>query len=378
MRQRTLGDAFGFERSSTALVSCRDAIGGLEHLHREADLAERGLHLELGAYRCHVFLDWRVIADDGGRPWRELCGELAGRGVPSLADAVRELELRPIHGALGALLDFAQELPLAAPDAPTSAVLERALERGGALIEAVRVEAERSGVAAGMAEFGRALGGDRNEPLQRFRRRLLATIRLAQHRARDGWPIESGAALPGAGDPPDARPWVGAVAFAALECLGRAADPGVPDRAATRLFDHLGLREPLAAGFAAAGASPEERWRRAAWVRAAFAHARPTSPDGRGAPASELAGWLDDPDVAWALGVHEHAGVRYVVKEHFEQFEAWMALRGLLEASASPDLDVAAVERIAATWIERFSAAERAGYRVDRLIAPQPAGTARR
>ena len=65
------------------LLACRDAFTGLEYLHRAGDVLEKGLRIELGAYKCSVFLDWRDVRDDDVRPWSALCAKLAGRGFPA-------------------------------------------------------------------------------------------------------------------------------------------------------------------------------------------------------------------------------------------------------------------------------------------------------
>jgi glycosidase len=136
LRQRTLGEAFGLSSAFPDLVAFRDARSGLEHLHRAADLADKGLRLELDAYRCHVFLDWKEWADDGRRPWRALCDELGGRGVASLERALRALELRPVHQALGALLELGRD-----PGSPASTLFrtwpEQAVDRLEGLSHAV-------------------------------------------------------------------------------------------------------------------------------------------------------------------------------------------------------------------------------------------------
>ena len=69
-----------------------------------SELAERGLTLDLHAYQCHVFLDWRELCATPKQPWDRLCDQLNGRGVPNLDDALVNLELRPVHDALRAQL----------------------------------------------------------------------------------------------------------------------------------------------------------------------------------------------------------------------------------------------------------------------------------
>jgi hypothetical protein len=65
-----------------------------------AIFAERGLTVDLHAYQCHVFLDWRELRSTAEKPWDRLCDQLNGRGVPNLDDALVNLELRPVHDAL--------------------------------------------------------------------------------------------------------------------------------------------------------------------------------------------------------------------------------------------------------------------------------------
>src|SRR6266481_6437273 len=117
VRQRTLGESFSLSQEHSMLVAFRDALSGLEFLHRAEDIATQGLRVELGAYKSHVFLDWRDIRDDGTRPWNALCDMLAGRGVASLEDSLCDLELLPVHDSFRALLgaelmkDLADLLP---------------------------------------------------------------------------------------------------------------------------------------------------------------------------------------------------------------------------------------------------------------------------
>ena len=58
-------------------VIFRDLVTGLEYIRSIAELEERGLYVELGAYQRHVFLDFRVVGDE----WREIYLALNGEGV---------------------------------------------------------------------------------------------------------------------------------------------------------------------------------------------------------------------------------------------------------------------------------------------------------
>jgi hypothetical protein len=113
----------------------------------------------------------------------------------------------------------------------------------------------------------------------------------------------------------------------------------------------------------------EDRWRLAAMLRAAFAHA--AWAPGFAVMPGQAAGtmsWIHDPDVAWLVGVHEHEGVRYLVKEPFERLMWWMSLRTLLEIASAPQPDPKKVRALEQELTSRIEAARQAGYRLEQML----------
>ena len=41
------------------------------------------MYIELGAYQCHAFMDWRFVGDS---EWKTICDALNGAGVQSMQD----------------------------------------------------------------------------------------------------------------------------------------------------------------------------------------------------------------------------------------------------------------------------------------------------
>ncbi len=387
VRQRTLSDSFGVHGSDTLFMAARDAVSGLEYLYNGRDLAEKGLHFHLHAYQCHVFLDWRELHDDAAHPWSKLCYELAGKGVSSLDDALRGLQLKPLHDAMRDLLAPAlieqfvpapsvtkkskrEERPRDGSKATQelTAKLKVLLERSHNLAETDRERAASSGRISWNGPIDQAITG--------FERRITTALQLPElekHFSTE-WPDEAHHVLPSksADHRHSARILAGIVAWAAMVAVGEYADPSDPDCAAARILDQQRLREPIAESLANLGMEGDERWRAAARIRALLAH-KPWAPgDDTKKPRAPFS-WLQDPDVAWLIGVHSYQEVRYFGKEPYEQLLWWMALPALLRIAAAAKVDASAVEVLEEQIQARTKAAADAEYQVDGLFAaPQP------
>ena len=427
VRQKSLGESFGLSRDHNAFVAFRDALTGLEFLHSSRDLAEKGIRLELGAYKTHVFLDWRDIHDTQ-RPWGELCDLLHGTGVSSLEDALRALELQPLHESVRALLDPAlvksvaeyadggaheTDAPVAtagkaqkksaskkqtsasttAPKSPAKRVpanksaatkptvvshaelVDEICTRGRSLLE----QAHRYASSPGARVSGVKPAGEWKGTLElataHLRSRVEAALRLSDLEKLFAAPLTKQAreALPSPENAGSAnRPlWATVLAWCAIDALGEFIDPANSCQSASEAFDSMRLREPFASMFAEAGAPGEEKWYAAARLRAAFAHATwaPGAAEAPSVRASGLLSWLHDPDVAWVMGVHEYEGVRYFNQESFERLMWWMSLPALIRIAEQGQVDPERVKAIERAVNERTRAAAESGYRVESLIS---------
>jgi hypothetical protein len=381
-------------------VAFRDAASGQEFLHRQRDVAERGLHLTLDAYKTHVFLEWRDIRDDGTRPWGLLCDSLGGRGVSSLEDALRALELKPVHDAVFALLDsrlMQSVAECALPSATgrpegvagevTSLKVAVTPPSGNGhreqtftalrhlfnvvLAESKRFASTRDGEAAGLKP-AREWSPGRQDPAEFFLARVKASLRLPAVLSGFSQALlaQASVVFPTAGTAIEKTLplWSAVVAWAALESIGLAQDAASPCECAVAVFDVLRLREAIAEAMAKLGMHGEDRWRSVARIRASFAHASwCPAPDAISRRAPVLS-WEHDPDVAWILGVHEHEGARYFNKESFEQLVWWSALPALLELAENAVGPAMTSSKLADAILARFKAAEEGGYRVESLL----------
>jgi glycosidase len=396
LRQQRLREGLGLSDNSSAILAWRDSLTGLQYLRRASDLVERGLTLELHAYQCYVFMDWRELTSTAEQPWDRLCDQLKGRGVASLEDALVNLELQPVHDALRALLDsgivrlFAD---LAEHPRSLDVGVNKQIEAGRTeFFESAWARCESFLRVSQQACRSRAGGVQPANPsLLRaaYRARLRAAMRVPAIEALfpAPWTVAARRMLPSPSPQLTATAmWGPVLGWCALELLAESIDAENPERVALDLFDRLRLREPFAQALTALGFEGEEGWRAAARVKVGL-----LSWAGAGKPeeASEAiepaavrgervalspALWLD-PDVRWLTGVHEAEGHDYLVRERYEELLWWLQLPSLLRlagetAPSQAAANRAAVRTMSKTIDEALAAAEAAGYRVDLLRNP--------
>ncbi len=280
LRQRSLWEGLGLNDAGS-ILSFRDSLTGLEYLRRAREIGDRGLRLELHAYQSHVLLDWRELYASASQPWDRLCDQLGGRGVPSLDDALVNLELRPVHDALRAALDPHLVHMLAELAEPAQIAGAPARKSSG---KSQSVFFERAWSAAAqllttaLPALARRSGGDRaiNVTLVAslapvFRKLVRGATLLHSMEALFPvkWPASARRMLPNANPQgPSTALWGPVLAWILLQVTAEAIDATRPEQSAVDVFDRLRLREPLAQAFHALGLEGEEGWRAAARIKA--------------------------------------------------------------------------------------------------------------
>jgi len=400
LRQQRLREGLGLSNNFSTIVAWRDSLTGLQYLRRASDFAERGLTLELHAYHCHVFLDWRELYSTADKPWDRLCDHLNGRGVANLDDALVSLELQPVHDALRVQLDsgivrlFAD---LAEHPRTLDTGVKKQIEPERAeFFEAAWTRCEnflRVAQKAYLVRAGKEAGGlqPANPSLLRaaYRARLRAAMRVPAIEALfpAPWTTAARCVLPSPSPQLTATAmWGPVLGWCVLELLAESIDTENPERIALDLFDRLRLREPFAQAFHALGFEGEEGWRVAARVKIGLltwagvgkpekgkAAAKPEAETAEGIALSPDL-WLD-PDVLWLTGVHEAEGREYILRERYEELLWWLLMPSLLRiadetAPSRVAANRAAVRAMSSAIDKALETAEAADYRVDLLRSP--------
>ena len=103
--QKDLGEGLGLHKDQDYFCIFRDNVAGLEYIRSSRELYEKGLYVELDAYKYHVFIDFREVRDDSSRHYSHIAADLDGRGVPSIEEVLKEMLLQPLQNAFQQLVN---------------------------------------------------------------------------------------------------------------------------------------------------------------------------------------------------------------------------------------------------------------------------------
>jgi glycosidase len=105
LTQKTLGEGLGLNPEGSHFCVLWDHISGLEYIRNSKDLCDRGLYVELDAFKYQVFIDVREVQDNPWHQYLRLEAYLNGRGTPDLAETWKEILLQPLHHAFKELFN---------------------------------------------------------------------------------------------------------------------------------------------------------------------------------------------------------------------------------------------------------------------------------
>lgn len=101
-RTVSLAEGLHLAKGSTGFVIFRDHVSGLEYIRSLEAIWTQGLYVELDAYKYMVLWEFREVLEEDG-VYSRLHETLAGKGVPSIEEALREMFLKDLHAALIAI-----------------------------------------------------------------------------------------------------------------------------------------------------------------------------------------------------------------------------------------------------------------------------------
>ncbi len=83
----------------------RDFKSGLEYIRKNNEIHDKGLYVELSAYKVFVFMDFRVVNDNQFFHFAQLHEYLNGRGVPNIEETLQEVIYQPLHDSFKEIIN---------------------------------------------------------------------------------------------------------------------------------------------------------------------------------------------------------------------------------------------------------------------------------
>ncbi|WP_062327005.1 alpha-amylase family glycosyl hydrolase [Treponema endosymbiont of Eucomonympha sp.] len=102
LHTKTLGEALGISDNMREFYVFREMRSGLWYTRSSVDILRNGLFVALNGFECQVLVDIRRETDDETGKWALLNHTLAGKGVPDISVALREIFLKDLYTTFGA------------------------------------------------------------------------------------------------------------------------------------------------------------------------------------------------------------------------------------------------------------------------------------
>jgi glycosidase len=336
LKQSTLGEALGLPAHDDLWWVFRDNTSGLEYLRSSSELCERGLFVQLAAYGCHVFWDWREVHDSAGN-YRQLADKLEGRGVPSVEKALREQVLEPVHVAFRQVADATLWTQLVEWSARSGRKPARTPfdEMEKRLVVFGKAASEFYGLVSAPAEFGSAARSALERALKPPK---LGRSKAARAQAEKlTTPFARGVLLV----------WSLSTSLGQLQ-QDSDTDASRADVARQRFDDWL-LESPCLQALGEFGLCEDEANRAVALARVLTAHAAQQD------TFDWIAGLLSDAPAQALLGLNRHNGVTWFVQEGMNEVLDWLQFAAHFENIDVPLVQIRALIPLS-------------GYRVVKLL----------
>ncbi|MDR3572476.1 MAG: alpha-amylase family glycosyl hydrolase [Anaerolineaceae bacterium] len=368
--QRTLGEGLNIQPATDSFVIFRDHTSGLEFIRPSVEISEKGLFVELEAYKFNVFLDFRQITDDVYQSYRNLCDRLNGRGVPNIQDALRELLLQPVQNPFREISNpgyfkylLSQRLDGKITSVPEP-LLTEASQKMESLLQGIQA---LTGLSENQSEVLDHLSGSLTTALSLNKLETLSMLPSGK---------KSKAALDylKTGLKNNDRHWLMLFAWLFVHDLGRLASDTGYDYQSQSWMDEWQFSKIMAGAFQSINATDEPAaWWMVGSIRMLVGQQNWAMSCAGKSDKEILESWLSEEEVQRFLNVNRYKDILWFNKESFEEFLWWMDLLVLFKVNEDASLtDTQKVEQILGTHevVQRLiKAASVSEFQLDKLLA---------
>ena len=384
--QTSLGEGLGLRGDGDHFYIFRDAVTGLEYIRSGRSLYDDGLYVELDAYKCHVFVDWREVQDNEWHQYAHLADYLGGRGVPSIEEALREVFLQPVHYPFKELVNgdhfrWLMDNRISDPDIPDVAhpdIPDAAQEMAplldkveGKVLHLLREMKQFTGSAQDQASGAEAVA-------EEVRRKLEASLQLPVLEIRFPMPksrkYEAAAEIVHSNLDADPAAWGTLFGWIFTHALGKIISKEDYAAQSRTWMDEWLLGKIVAGALQDLDLDEAVAWWAVGTDKILINHQGwfelAASPEDRAYQV--LVSWLRDSEVQQFLRVNRYGGVLWFNGEAFDQLLAWMLTVATVSINADAERSP---EEIAQDVVDCYEvigklkrAAESSGFQVVKLM----------
>jgi hypothetical protein len=370
LMQTDLAAGLGLHRAPDHFCIFRDHVTGLEYIRNNQELSEKGLHVELAAYKYHVFLDFRQVRDNEWHQYAHLSAYLDGRGVPRIDEALKEIFLGPVHQPFKELVSaptFRQLLasrvhdPTKQPDLAVLGAVERKV------VPLLRAMKQLGGGA-----------GDEAAIARQVRQRLEAALELPVLESRFPAPpssdYQAAVAYLKSRLHDDPRLWTCLFGWVFVHSLGRILDETDYARQSRSWLDEWLLGRLLARALQDLGLQESQAWAAVQLVGLLTTHQCwfPTEGPAELQAYRVLETLLKDSEGQQFLRVNRFQDIQWYTQEALEELVWWLFVVAAVQSSADPRRPAPEVAEEIAGYYRIVRDLQRAGqeaeHRVEKLL----------
>ena len=343
---------------------------GLEYIRNSKELCEKGLYVELGAYKYHVFIDFREVRDNQWQQYAQIASYLNGRGVPHVEDVLKEILLQPIQQAFKELVNGSTFRRL----------MEARVTRSDARPDKALMDEMEQKVVNLLREAKQFGGGIEDEMAvaREMRQKLEAILRLPTLASRFPWPGAKGDKTAAGyleeklNDAPST--WGTLFSWLFVHALGKVVGQTDFMELSRSWIDEWRLGKTIVSVLRDLGLEEEASWRSVALIKLLTSHQRwfEVKPSSQKPAYQVLESLLKDNEVHQFLQVNRYNDMLWFNKEAFDELLWWLVLVAAVEISSDPVRtpseivkDLEDCSRIAKALEE---AEKKSSYQVEKLL----------
>jgi glycosidase len=368
--QKDLGEGLGLHNDQAYFCIFRDNASGLEYIRSSKELCGKGLYVELGAYKYHVFIDFREVRDNQWHHYARMTNDLNGRGVSSIEEALKEKLLQPLQGAFKELVnaDMFRRLIEARITQPQAQLDQKLVEE----IEKKTID---------LLQQAKQLSGGKEDEVtiaRELKRKLEAILYLpiiTSHFPRLQPKGVKAAAEYLHKEPSDSIYTQAALlSWLFVHTLGKAVNQGSSVEQSRSWIDEWRLSKTISDVLKELGLDDETTWRAVILVKLLTNHQRwfEVKPPDQKQASAILESLFKDDEVQQFLQVNRYNDIWWFNKEAFEELLWWLMLIAAVEIGSDPLRPINEVVKelngcysMIQTW---HKAEEQSEYQVEKLL----------